>query len=91
MDTEYDPIRKYDELSKRTVRVITESFPGIQGLVLRLGDIDTARGSGVIDEHTRCVWTRDGHRITMSQGPQGTRTCAYSNWKDPLAELDARP
>ena len=87
----YDPIEEYDELTKRTVRIIRESFTGMQGLILRLGDIDLARGSGRIDEHTRCVWTKEGHRITMSQGPEGTRTCAYSNWRDPLADPGARP
>ena len=84
------PIKEYDGLTQKTIRVIREAFPGMQSVILRLGDIDPARGSGRIDDHTRCVWTKDGYRITMVQTRDGGRIGTCSKEKDPLANPEAR-
>jgi len=80
---------KYEELAKDQVRMILEQFPGPQTLILGLHDLDPTLGAGIIDNSTKCLWTRDGRRITISFGG-GALTASCTKEKDPLADLEAR-
>ncbi len=86
-----DPIKRYQALDPYMVDTIIESFPGASGMILRVKDIDGTLGRGRIDEHTICVWTKDGYRITIRNPPSGERVATCSKEKDPLAKLEARP
>ena len=73
-----------EPLTEQDANVIRRGFPGIQGMIMRLDDIDISRGAGIMDDGYWCVWTKDGHRISLSQG-HGTRIGSCSKEPDPEA------
>jgi hypothetical protein len=72
------PIR-YEPLSLRALRIIR-----------RLRDIDPSRGCGVLGNDSRCVWTRDGHRITFWVDRVHGYGGSVSKVVDPLADTVER-
>jgi len=86
-----DAIKKYEELPPVVAKFIRQAFPGIQGMVMRVNDIDPSRGTGIIDDETKCVWTTGGHRITMSGKVGGARIGTCSKEPDPMAPPGVDP
>ncbi len=95
-----ETIIEHEELTQETIEAIRRAFPGIQGMVMRTSDIDISRGAGVMEGDTKCVWTHDGHRITMSIDnrmahgfgmPSGTKIGACSREPDPMAPPGVDP
>ena len=85
-----EPIASYEELEQDTIDGLLQQFPGAKGMILRIGDIDISRGAGIVGKHTKCIWTHDGHRITVSGDRSGTMIGSYSPETDPLAEKENR-
>ena len=85
-----EPIKSYEALDPYMVDAIIESFPGAQGMILRVQDIDGTLGAGRINGHTICVWTKDGYRITIGHPHGGGRIGTCSKEKDPLADPTVR-
>jgi len=50
---------------------------------LFVNDIDYSKGRGILSEFDRCLWTRKGHRITISALPHGGFIASQSLEIDP--------
>lgn len=59
MPTAIEPVT--DEVVHSLIRGLT----GLQAQILRLYDVDTRRGAGVLSPDSKCLWTFDGYRITL--------------------------
>ena len=79
---------KLEPLTEENLIVIRRAFPGVQGAILRLDHVDVSRGVGILSDGCKCVWTKDGHRIELSQAG-GARMCSYSKEPDPEAPESA--
>lgn len=64
--TELDPIERYETVTDDVVAMIARSLGPIQSMILRIGQVDTAAGCGVINKTTKCLWTKDRRRIVLS-------------------------
>jgi hypothetical protein len=78
---------KYEPLSLAQLQSLQRSVTPVQAMVLRVMDVDATRGTGVLDPKSKCVWTKDGHRITFGLISGGGFVASISNEPDPLAEL----
>lgn len=62
--TEFDAISYFDEIpAGMDVHIKTAAWPLLSG-----HEIDMAIGAGVIDKHTRALWTTEGRRVVISIG-----------------------
>lgn len=86
-----DPVPiKYEDLDSTAVAAIHRAFPGIQGMILGITEIDPACGAGVFKTGSKCVWTRDGRRITIWTSTDGGMGASCSKDRDPLSDPEAR-
>ena len=61
----FDPVKSHEPIMAAQLRMIAYSLGPIQSMVLRLGEVDLTAGAGIIDDRCKCLWTRDGRRITF--------------------------
>ena len=61
-----DAIKSYETLTDDQLQMIQRAVGSIQTMFLRLNEVDLTKGTGIIDEKTKCLWTKDGKRITLS-------------------------
>jgi hypothetical protein len=59
------PVARYEPLTQETVTMIAGAIGPAAAMVCDLGNADIRRGTGVIDNKTKCIWTKDGYRITF--------------------------
>jgi hypothetical protein len=57
----------------------------IGSMLCDLHDADLSRGRGILKGNDRCLWTKDGRRITISLGPGGEFIASCGNEPDPEA------
>lgn len=55
----------YETIDQKTVNKIAQSL-GLGAIIARIRDVDISKGTGIIDNHTKCLWTKDGCRITFA-------------------------
>lgn len=89
MSDELPTPKKYEPLTPQVAAMLQRSFTGPQAMVLGIGEIDPSRGTGVLDTG-KCVWTRDGRRITFWAG-HGSMGASVTKVVDPLSDPAARP
>ena len=65
--SEFTEILRYEDLEPEAVTAIQGAFSGMQSAIMRVMEIDPVRGAGVLGPDSKCVWTKDGHRITVWQ------------------------
>ncbi len=79
-----------EQVTKKQVEAIRRVL-GI-GAILMNWDIDYAIGRGVLDGLDRCIWSKDGRRITINVGRGGTLVASQGSDPDPVyAELKEMP
>ena len=61
-----DKIKSYQPVTSERLNVIANIIGPMQAAILRLGEVDLSKGAGIINEHTECLWTKKGRRITFS-------------------------
>ena len=59
------PIKRFEPIDFNTAIMIANALGPTGAMVAGLNDVDIAAGCGIIDEYTRCLWTKDGHRIEV--------------------------
>lgn len=59
------PIKSREGITARQVQSICDALGPTACLVVGLNDIDLSAGAGVINDYTKCIWTKDGARIDI--------------------------
>lgn len=77
------PLR-YEPLTRATVDMLARHLGPIQAMVLGLADADLSRGTGVLSGDSKCIWTKDGRRITFWAG-SGAFGASCTREPDPRA------
>jgi hypothetical protein len=78
------PIERFEPVDEEIVRMIINALGTIGSMIVGLGDIDIPAGCGIIDDRTRCLWTKDGHRIEVWVSLDGSYGASQSKEIDPL-------
>lgn len=73
---------KTEELTPKHVRALAQ-MAGIGTAFLNLNNIDYAVGRGILKGNDRCLWTKDGHRITVTLGRDGFSCIGIDKNPDP--------
>lgn len=55
----------------------------ISAMIAGLGEVDISAGAGVINDNTKCLWTKEGHRIEVWLSSDGGYGAAKSRAIDP--------
>lgn len=81
------PVR-FEALTEANVATIQRSFTGIQAIVLGIDQIDKDAGAGVFEDGSKCVWRRDGRRISIkaTYGHGSGLIASASKDADPLSK-----
>lgn len=53
------------KITEAQVQTIRDAIGPIATKLMDLDNIDLAAGAGTINDHTRCLWTKDGSRIDI--------------------------
>lgn len=78
----FDPIVRFEPLSRDDWEKIRRVFTAVQAITAGLNFVDHRYGAGVINEHTKCVWTRQKLRVVLfSRG--GAYGASLSKEPDP--------
>ena len=65
MTTELPKPARVEPVTSEVVHGLIRGLTVLQAQILRLYDVDTRRGAGVLSRDSKCLWTYDGHRITL--------------------------
>ncbi len=77
------PIKRFESIDASTVSMIAYALGPAGSMIAGLSDVDVSAGCGVIDDNTRCLWAKDGHRIEVWQ-QDGSYGASKSKKVDPL-------
>ncbi len=76
-------ITKLEPITAAQIKMIANQL-GMGAIIARIADADPKKGAGTIDKNTKCLWTRDRKRITISH-EHGTTIASCSTETDPDA------
>lgn len=79
---ELKKVARYEPLKQETLEMISRVIGPVASMTAGLPEADIRRGAGVIDYHTKCVWTKDGHRITFEMLVGGGMLTSKSKFPD---------
>jgi hypothetical protein len=71
--------------SKGHIDAIRRALGPTASAVVRLSEVDVERGEGLIGPASKCVWTKDGRRITFTISGDGSLVGTVTREPDPLA------
>lgn len=82
MGGQFTKIKSFEPLTRDKWDSIRKAFTPTQAIVAGLNFVDFRFGAGVIDDQTKCVWTRERRRVTIfvSNGAYGA---SISKLEDP--------
>lgn len=66
LQPQFAEVISYSPLTEAEVELLRRNFSRLHWLILNLDQIDLSKGAGVINHRTKCVWTKDGKRITIT-------------------------
>lgn len=78
----FDPIQRFEPLTIEQLAVVRRCFTPTEAMVAGLNFIDVRYGVGVIDNQTKCMWTRSKRRVTIGYNGGG-RIATISKVEDP--------
>lgn len=76
-------IQSFEPVTQQTVDMIARSLGSIQSMVVHFGDVDVGKGCGVVSSSEKCLWTKDGRRISIAVLPHGGFIASLSKSVDP--------
>ncbi|HTG95782.1 MAG TPA: hypothetical protein VL866_24490 [Pyrinomonadaceae bacterium] len=88
---DFDEILRREPLTQANLDMLARTLRPIEAIVVRLGDADLSKGAGVLSNNRKCIWTKDGHRITFTMISGGGFLSSLSKEVDPAANPDATP
>lgn len=71
-----------EHLTTQQVQMIRQAA-GLGGIIMNW-DIDYSVGAGIISASDKCLWSKDGRRITCSLIPHGGYIISQEKESDPL-------
>lgn len=71
-----------EPVTPEQVRMIKAAI-GIGAIIIEFDDVDCARGRGVLEGYSRCLWTKTGKRITITVASDGGIIVSQSTEVDP--------
>ncbi len=74
-----------EPVTQKQVDDLMRDIGRVGSMICDLDQVDLTKGRGVLEGFNRCLWTKDGRRISISLGPDGT--CIASCGKDVDPEL----
>lgn len=80
-----DEIIKREPLTQANLDMLARVLRPIEQQVIRLHDADMSRGAGLLGNNRKCIWTKDGHRITFTMIGGGGILSSLSKEVDPAA------
>lgn len=83
--TTFDAVQSFEPVTQAQIRMIGTHLGPIQSMVVRLGEVDISRGAGIVSKRAKCLWTKDGRRITFEILPGGGFMAGISEKPDPAA------
>jgi len=68
--TKFEKVLRVEEVAQHMVDSLMNWMSPMAVMVSGLHDVDISRGRGVLSEteHRHCLWTTEGHRITVRIG-----------------------
>lgn len=81
----FDEIVKREPLTQANLDMLARTLRPIEQMVIQLGDADLSKGAGVLGNNRKCIWTKDGHRITFTMISGGGILSSLSKEIDPAA------
>lgn len=80
----FKPIVTFEPVAAHIVNSIVASLGSTGAMIAGLTNIDLTAGCGVIDGHTRCLWTKEGYRVEVWMSSDGGFGASKSDEVDPL-------
>ncbi len=81
---------KIEPVNQRQVDALERAIGPMGSMICDLDQVDLSRGRGVLDGMNRCLWTKDGRRITISLCSDGSCIAGCAKEPDPeLASIQA--
>ena len=77
------PIKSFEPITVRRLKSIAAALGPIGAMIVGLGEVDISAGAGVINDSTKCLWTKKGHRIEVWMASDGGYGAAKSKAIDP--------
>lgn len=83
---------KIEPVTKSQVQMIAGVIGTIGAMICNLGDVDVSKGAGVLGPQEKCLWTKDGRRITITMTSDGGLIASCAKHPDPemAAEVERR-
>jgi hypothetical protein len=81
--TNFDTIKSVEPVTQKQVDSLHRVL-GLGALVCKLSEVDLNAGRGVLEGNNRCLWTKDGHRITVTLCSDGGVIASVSKDPDPI-------
>jgi hypothetical protein len=75
---------RYEPLGKPDVTMIIRSVGPSAAMILGLEKTDLKAGVGILGPSKKCIWLKDGRRVTLSIGG-GAMVASATKIADPLA------
>lgn len=82
MSVQFEPIIAREPVTSDQVQAIARAV-GMGAMIVDFHGVDCSLGRGVLQGYTRCLWTKRGHRITVSLFADGGLIVSQSKSPDP--------
>ena len=74
-----------EPLDKKTIAMIARTLGNIPAMICNLHEADVSRGCAQIGPREKCLWTKDGKRISIATTVDGGLIASCSKEPDPEA------
>ena len=63
--------QKTEDVTQEQVNALMRSVGPMGSMIARLHEVDISRGRGVLEGNDKCLWTKDGKKITVTLTSDG--------------------
>lgn len=74
---------KIEQVTEKQLLALSRCLTPSGRMISRIGEADLTKGRGVLDGDSRCLWTKSGHRITITPIVGGGLITSCSKDPDP--------
>lgn len=77
------PFKKLEPVTQAQLKSLMRAIGPLHSTILELGQADLSKGRGVLEGNSRCLWTKDGRRITLTPTSDGGFVGSCGKTPDP--------